>query len=298
MAEAAMKVGLVTVTFNSADVIEPFLRDTLAQTQTDFILYVVDNASTDDTLQRLRKYSDPQIRVIANAKNVGVAEGNNQGTRAALADGCDAVLLINNDTEFETALIEKMGRELQGSGAGMVVPKILFYDPPDMIWCAGGSFNRLRGYSVIHDGERQKDTGQFNVARDIEYAPTCCMLVHRSVFDRIGLMDARYFAYFDDADFCMRAHRHNIRMRYLPDAVLRHKVSSLTGGGTSPFVGYHFTRNRFIFLRKHIGAVKVFLFAPLYELYLVARLLLGRDSLTLAARKQKGFWDGLREPVL
>lgn len=292
MAET-MKVGVVTVTYNSAAVIEPFLRDTFAQSHDNLLLYVIDNASGDDTLARVRTNADPRLRVIANDRNVGVAEGNNQGIRAALADGCEAVLLINNDTEFEPGLVAKLVAHMRESGARLALPKMLFFDPPDMIWCAGGSFNRLRGYSVTHRGEYEADRGQYDHPGTVEYAPTCCLLVHREVFDRIGVMDERYFAYFDDADFCIRATRAGLELHYVPQAVLRHKVSSLTGGGASPFGAYYFTRNRFLFLKKHIGRMTAVLFAAPYQAYLLLRLISFKDGMKLFLAKQKGMFAGL-----
>jgi GT2 family glycosyltransferase len=91
-------IGIVTVTFNSASVIEGFMDSVLKQTGAKFILYVIDNASSDDTLNRLSEYQDPRIVVIPNQINVGVAEGNNIGIRAALNRGCTFVLFLNNET--------------------------------------------------------------------------------------------------------------------------------------------------------------------------------------------------------
>ena len=82
-----MKVGVVTVTYNSSFVIDGFLRSLLQQTHADFLLYIVDNASTDTSLEQVARYPDPRIHVIANASNCGIAEGNNQGIRSALQAG-------------------------------------------------------------------------------------------------------------------------------------------------------------------------------------------------------------------
>src|ERR1700729_3843408 len=82
------KIGVVTVTYNGAKVIREFLASLDSQTHSNFILYVVDNASNDDVLDVVSKVSQFRIKVIANPDNRGVAEGNNQGIRAALAEGC------------------------------------------------------------------------------------------------------------------------------------------------------------------------------------------------------------------
>ena len=99
------KLGVVTVTYNSGKVIDGFLTSLLRQTHGNFILYVIDNASADRTLEQIAACGDRRIRVIANPDNRGIAEANNQGTQAALAAGCGLVLLMNNDTEFDAGLL-------------------------------------------------------------------------------------------------------------------------------------------------------------------------------------------------
>src|SRR5580698_4096735 len=94
------KVGVVTVTYNSEKVIDAFMRCILKQDHENFIVYVIDNCSSDAALQRVAHYRDARIVVIANQNNLGVAEANNQGISAALQANCEHVLLLNNDTEF------------------------------------------------------------------------------------------------------------------------------------------------------------------------------------------------------
>ena len=99
------KIGLVTISYNSADVLPPFLDCVWKQTHENLILYVIDNASTDNTLSILTKTNDPRLVFIKNETNFGVAKANNQGIIKAIEEGCDQVLIINNDVEFEVALI-------------------------------------------------------------------------------------------------------------------------------------------------------------------------------------------------
>jgi len=289
-----MKIGAVTVTYNSGQVIEPFLRSLLAQTHADFILYVVDNRSSDDTLERLARYRDPRIEVIANAANLGIAEANNQGIRAALASACDSVLLINNDTEFESSLLQKLVAGLLEFGCGMIAPKILFYDNPHLIWSAGGGFNPLKGYAGFHRGVGQLDRGQFDQPKRVDHAPACCLLVRREVFSRVGLMDDRYFVYLDDSDFCYRARCAGVHLVYFPAATMLHKASTLTGGPESDFSVRYRTRNQVYFMLKHLGVLRALYFLPAYQLYLLVRLIAGRFGLSSYFLRQKAFAEGMR----
>src|ERR1700735_454529 len=95
------KIGIVTVTYNSGKVLDQFLQSLASQTHANFAVYAVDNASQDDSIARMQAWNDERLRVIRNAVNVGVAEADNQGIQAALADGCEFVLFLNNDVEFE-----------------------------------------------------------------------------------------------------------------------------------------------------------------------------------------------------
>jgi GT2 family glycosyltransferase len=290
------KVGVVTVTFNSGAMLDGFMRSLLAQSYDDFVLYVIDNASSDDTLEKLAAYRDPRVHVIANRDNRGVAAANNQGIRASLESGCSSVWLINNDTEFDSGLLATLAAELEARPCDMIVPKIMYYDPPDRVWFAGGYFSRWRAYAALHRGKHELDRGQFDAPGWIEYAPTCCLLVRRRVFEQTGLMDETYFIYFDDADFCFRAKRAGLRIWYHPGGVLRHKESSLTGGTQSPFVLRLSARNKLYFLKKNLGPVWL-VWAALYQVYLVGRLLAGRDSTTAFRLRQQSFVEGVRLKV-
>jgi GT2 family glycosyltransferase len=285
------KIGVVTVTYNSASVIGDFIESLLGQSHTEFIAYVIDNASSDDTLKRLMAYDDSRLVLVDNPTNVGVAEGNNIGIRAALRDGCDYVLLINNDTVFDSNLVSELLEGLRRYECDMAVPKILYFDDPGKIWCAGGYFSRLRG-SARHFGRDRKDDGKFDRPCAVSYSPTCCMLMRKSVFDKIGFMDANYFVYFDDTDFCYRAYRAGLKLFYLPTGRLLHKVSSLTGGESDFY--YSFTiRNHAYYLLKHSPPWQIPFYFLAYQVHLLAKFifLLRKPKTFLLA--ESAFWQGI-----
>jgi GT2 family glycosyltransferase len=245
------KVGVVTVTYNSATVLEEFLDSLASQTHSPLVLYAVDNASGDATVAKLRQHSGISIVVIPNEQNLGVAEANNEGIRAALEDGCEYVLLLNNDTVFPGDMIAELLAGLDAHQCEMTTARMYYHDHPDRIWCAGGRISPWRGYDVVHDGADQADHGQFDVPRAVEYTPTCCLMARRSVFEKVGLMDGRYFVYVDDVDFLYRCRKRGLSLWYIPSARLWHKVSSLTTS-VSNFTLRYCTRNRVYFVRKHL----------------------------------------------
>jgi len=286
------RVGVVTVTYNSAPVLHDFMDSLLSQSHSDFVLYVIDNNSSDETLTVLSEYSDSRLVVLPGKINVGVAEGNNIGIRAALKDGCDSVLLLNNDTVFDPNLLANLADAFEHYPCDMVVPKIMHFDDPEKIWCAGGYFIGIRG-SARHFGYRQRDRGAFDQPRLVDYSPTCCMLIKKEVFARVGLMDANYFVYFDDTDFCQRASRTGIRLLYLPSARLLHKVSSLIGGESDLYYRYS-TRNHVYYCLKHFPAWKLMVFFPAYQVHLVSKFLIWFRKPRTFLLVERAFWEGIR----
>ena len=89
------KIGLITITYNSADVISGFLDSTLKQSYKNFEIFIIDNDSQDDTEKVIFQYDDPRINFIKNSENLGVAKANNQGIKIALQANCSQVLIIN-----------------------------------------------------------------------------------------------------------------------------------------------------------------------------------------------------------
>jgi GT2 family glycosyltransferase len=286
------QLGVVTVTYNSAVVLPDFLDSLRQQTNRSFRVYVIDNASSDASVAALAAASDIEMVITRNVNNLGIAEGNNQGIRQAEADGCTHVVLLNNDTVFGPELFQTLLEVAESGNWPIVIPKIHYYDRPRTIWCAGGRFVPWRGYTGGHYGDGELDTGQYDFERSVDYSPTCCMLVKMRVFETVGLMDERYFVYYDDTDFCLRAMRCGIKIRYTYKTELQHKVGSLTGGESSPFTARMVARNRVYYLRKNFGGATRAWFYSFYVVYLTSRWLTGRDSWARYKLKVRAFVEG------
>jgi GT2 family glycosyltransferase len=253
------KVGIVTVTFNSGPVLKPFLECILRQTHSNFILYAIDNVSTDDSVAILKSYPESRFKLFENSVNSGVAGGNNQGIFAALQEGCDYIWLLNNDVEFEDNYLEKLVHASEEKGYALVTSKMMYYFDKSLIWYAGSYFNSRSGHMASHIGMREVDKGQYNSDKVVDYAPTCSVLVSKEVFDSIGFMDEQYFAYYDDTDFLLRVYLDGkYKMWYIGETSFYHKIGqssqSKKGGITKfKFGDFHIkltTRNKVYYLRK------------------------------------------------
>lgn len=249
-------IGIVTVLYNSAPVLEEFFGTLNTQTYKDFILYVIDNKSSDRSLvevERLSKTVSFKTMILPQPKNLGVAKGNNIGIKAALQDKCDYVLLSNNDIVLEDNTIENLLKGHIDNKASLSVPKIYYWNTDKILWAAGGYW-RLTDCSSRHYGMRKTDKGQFDEVRQIEYAPTCFMLINKNVFEDVGFMDETYFVYYDDSDFIWRAVRKGRKLLYyIPSSLLWHKESFSTGGSQSDFSIYYLARNRMYFAHKYFN---------------------------------------------
>ena len=261
------KIGIITVTFNSEKVLEPFLTCIQNQNYKNYILVIVDNDSSDLTLDILNQQFDNRIKTIKNNSNLGVAKANNQGVDVALNKKCDKILFLNNDVEFSNSFLRNLVEAQRKIGCSLIAPKMMYFKNPKYIWYAGAWFVKNKGFLPIHRGINELDKGQYNNIAKVDYAPTCCLMLDKQVIYDIGLMDEKYFVYFDDTDFAYRIYkdkRHHIY--YYPDEVLLHKVGSLTKSFVNnqkiirgDFFLQQNTKNHVYFLKK-IGGLFSYLF--------------------------------------
>jgi GT2 family glycosyltransferase len=182
-------------------------------------IVVVDNGSTDGSAAALRA-AFPGLTVMELAENQGYVGGNNAGLDHARTAGADYALLLNNDTEVA----------------------------PDFLSQAGGLIDRQRG-STRMIGLGEVDRGQFGQApRPVDFVTGCALLIRLSLVERIGLLDERFFAYFEETEWCVRAARAGYKIIHVPKARIWHKISP-EARAASPMVHYYMTRNRLLFLQ-------------------------------------------------
>lgn len=243
------KVGVVIVNYNGERYTSTCVRSVLKSSYENYLVIVVDNASSDNSVRLLEEEFNSKIVIIKNEKNLGFSAANNIGIKYALENECEYVILLNNDTEIDKDLIKNMVKASIENNNAIITPKIYYYDSPNKIWSAGGSLNWKKGLS-FHYGVNKIDKGQFDVRKEIDFATGCCILIHKSVFDKIGFLAEEYFLYYEDTDFCVRAKMAGIKILYEPSAKLWHKVSSTVGGEESLITLYYSNRNRLYFNNK------------------------------------------------
>lgn len=228
-------VYLIILSYNGKQLTLDCLASVLKLNYENFIIVVVDNASTDRTVEAIKtEYSmellSGKMVLIANNKNTGFAAGNNTGMKYAFEKNANYALLLNNDTVVDRDLLKNMIPLLASDERiGIAGPKIYYQDPPDRIWFAGGEIKLYKGLSR-HIGIRQKDTGQFNTPFECDYITGCAMLIKRQVIIQTGYLDTVYPMYSEDADYCLRARESGFKIMYIPGGLVWHKISAATGG--------------------------------------------------------------------
>lgn len=257
---------------------------------------VVDNRSTDGSVTKLQE-EFKEVVYIENKENLGFAEGNNVGIRYALEHGADYVLLLNNDTLIKADFLEALVKTAEvDEQIGIAGPKI-YEGLPDSIrlWYAGGSVDWKR-MKTVHRGFHEDDRGEWDQVEDVDFVSGCAMLIRRPLLERIGLLDDRYFLYYEDTDYCVRACKAGFRIVYVPQAVVYHKAWTSSGGQSSPLRLYYMTRNRLLLMESHLdrGAKRRFLLYFFYDgilrraVYLVVK---GKSPV----KGIHALWDGLAD---
>ncbi|MBU1910554.1 MAG: glycosyltransferase family 2 protein, partial [Verrucomicrobia bacterium] len=265
------RVWAVTLGFNNAaDTIE-CLQSVARSEGVDLRILLVDNASRDDTVERVLK-EFPAAGVIRLKENTGFARGFNVGLLHALREGADFVFMINNDTTIAPDLLRRLAEAAAGEPrAAILVPKIFYYDEPKTIWSAGSRFRAFPPAIIIRRG-RGPDDGLLDQPLDLPFATTCALAFPRWALEKLGLLDRNFFFFSEDYDLSLRARAAEFLVRFVPEAHMWHKISKSTKvGSPNPFFWRTYGRSTRIFCRKH-RATHPWMTGPLHLLYVLLRM--------------------------
>jgi len=276
-------VAILTVNYNGGAHIAEFLASLAGMTYPNWRLVVVDNASSDGSPDEIARLS-PAAVLIRNDENLGITGGHNAGIRHCLERGFDYVLFLNNDTVVEPDFLDCLVRG--ADQRTMVAPKAYLYGRRPLLDDTVGDFDWWRG--VWRGWLYGKPEPRGFDCRQPNMASLCCLLVPAAVFRDAGLMDERFFMYYDDFDFVRRAKAAGYRLRLQADAVIYHRKAASSGGVDSPFKLYYATRNRLHLMRKHL---------PLWRFGLFLVYFLGTRSAYLLSLAARGRWLEWRATV-
>lgn len=243
----AAHVAIVVVNWNRCDDTLACLESLQSLDYPAYELIVVDNGSRDDSAARLRA-AYPQATLIALAENTGFVGGSNQGIARARERGAAYVLLLNNDTVVAPDFLTQLVAAAQPADVGAVGPTIYFHDRPEIIWSRGGAIDWRRGSTTMLGLDESRQAQADTLPQPVDFASGCCLLIKTSVIERVGALDVRFFAYYEEVEWCVRIQRAGFRILHVPTAHIWHKIVPQQQA-QSPLVHYYMTRNRLLFLQ-------------------------------------------------
>jgi GT2 family glycosyltransferase len=217
-------------------------------------MIVLDNASTDGSVDAIRERF-PKAEILPIEENKGYAGNNNIGIQAALDRGADWVLVLNEDTILDPLAVSKLVEYGETNPkAGILGPLVHHYNDPEVIQSAGGKMDqRMNAY---HLGENELDHGQYKEPLPVDWVSGCAIMVRRQVIEQAGLLDERFYYYWEETEWCLRARENGWQIYMVPAAKLWHKGVQIDYK-PSPSVTYYYIRNHLLLQAKHHAPIMI-----------------------------------------
>ncbi|MFH1084904.1 MAG: glycosyltransferase family 2 protein, partial [Chloroflexota bacterium] len=248
--EAGPLITSIVLNWNLAEQTAACVASLLASDYAPHRILVVDNGSSDDSVEALQRRFGQRIEVVATGENLYYAGGCNVGLRTAMEHGADWALVLNNDTIVAPDMLSWLVRTATSApDVGIVSPMIYWADQRSRIWALGGRDRRWLPFPR-DVGRNEFDRGQYLQPLAVDYATGCAMLLRREMLQRVGLFDPAYRMYYEDADLSVRARRAGFRLFAEPRAKMWHLISSSARRQAATTV-YQKSRYRARFYRQH-----------------------------------------------
>jgi len=257
------KVAVIVLNWNGKEDTSACLASLEKISYPNAEVIIVDNGSSDDSVSHFKE-AFPKITVLETGDNLGYAGGNNVGIEYGLKNGIEFFLILNNDTVVDPQIVEAfLSTYEEHVEAGILGAKTYRMDEPNLLSHFGGIWKPkwihfdFLAHDISDDGE------SFELAQRVDYTSGSCIMVHRLVFEAIGLMDPRFFLYWEETDFCFRAKKAGFAVMTCPKAKAWHKISSSMPEEKS-FSTYFFWRNRLLWIERNFtGFERIFYFAKI-----------------------------------
>jgi GT2 family glycosyltransferase len=207
-------VYVIILSYNGSRWLEACLASVMATDYPNLEVILVDNASSDNCVELVRKRY-PQVTVIVNNYNYGYSEGNNVGIISAICAGADYVVLLNQDTKVTPHwLNEIIGVGESNEEIGILGSVQLNYDDNDL--------NSWTLSAMNGDLDELRDPTRARRWIPVEWVEGSCFVIKRQVLEKIGLLDPIYFAFYEEIDFCRRAEYNGFRVALVPRSRIHH----------------------------------------------------------------------------
>ena len=300
------KIAIIIINWNTYQLTFNCLKSLKACTYNNKTIFLVDNGSEDGSGDKIA-LEFPDINFIKNEINEGFTGANNKALKVILKQNFDYVLLLNNDTEVKPNFLSLLEARMDSDqNLAATQPLILDFPNKNTIWNAGGSFNsffclfKTRCKGMIYNPKLKIDTYT-------QWISGCCILVKIAVIKKVGLLDNRFFIYFEDADWSIRMTNLGYKLGVVPESIIYHhssgsnvKNNTSSEGNLSPYSHYLNVRNHIYLIKKHsflfnnLGSWLYQIFKIFsYSIYFILRGRLGKFKMVW-----RGVLDGVKIKTL
>ncbi len=289
------KVSIIILNWSNLEETIKCLESMYTINYTNFDVIVIDNGSTEDPrLDLLKKF--PDINYRRNLSNLGYTGGNNLGIQYSLETGADYIWLLNNDTVVPPYTLGKLIQIAEKDPeVGLISPAICsMEDPKEIVY--------LGSYLDVDDQLRQNARTIEEIQRwqSIEQNKVClwgtALLIKRAVIEIIGLLDAAFFAYYEDMDYSIRAIKAGFINRLVPEVCVQHKTKAVNRKDYPDHYHFYLTRNEYLFWTKHLCEKKKLTYKRKYLANVIRKAAGYRSEggITAADACLDGAWCALR----
>ncbi len=254
-----MKIAIVILNWNGKSWLEKFLPNVLANSQSAEV-YVIDNASTDDSVAYISTHF-PSVKIVINQQNHGFAGGYNEGLKQIHAD---IYCLLNSDVEVTLGWLDPISALFEkNQDIAAIQPKVLDYNRKNFFEFAGAGGGLIDNLGYPYCRGRifenvEEDKGQYNDETEIFWASGCCLFIRSEDFWIQNGFDARFFAHQEEIDLCWRLKNSGRKIYYTGKSTIYH-----VGGGTlqkqNPRKTYLNIRNNLSMMLKNLPSDKLYL---------------------------------------
>lgn len=265
--DSTKEIGIVICNYNKEEYIVNCVDSILKSDFQNFDVYVVDNASTDRSVELLRKRFGERIKLIVNRENLGGSGGFNTGLREVMKGTYHYIMCVDNDVIMEREAIRELYEFMEKNPkVGMAGSKICIMDVPDRIQTYGAKID-FEHYLAEDLYRNYLDDDQIPETVYCDYVPACSLMARTEAVREVGIMPEENFIYWDDMEW---GYRFNLA-GYLVAAVSASRIWHKRGGAVAKntFTKYYFFRNRIRFFLKYLAEDRKEAFARyiLDELY-------------------------------
>ena len=266
-----MKATIVIPNINGKGWLKDSIESVYSQTEQDFELIIVDNGSTDESLEQARSYCGrPNFTLIENGTNTGFSHAVNQGIARAKGE---YVVMFNNDAFAEPDWLAELIRTAETDPKIFAVQSLMLRHFERELADDAGDYVTWMGFACkTGDGRR---ASRYTKQKRIFSACGGAALYRKSILDEIGVFDELFFAYYEDVDLSWRANNFGYRNVYCPTARCRHICGATTGAVRyNPFKSIQSGRNSILLPYKNQPILMLVLnFIPMLLGYLLKVLM-------------------------